>query len=84
MKIMIRMLCLLIAMASAVAWAKLPPPTPEEAAKKQAATEKKAKDEDAAKEALAKVQDKVVQRYRATHKNAPPPVPVSAPVPAKK
>jgi uncharacterized membrane protein len=61
------------------AMAKLPDPTPEEALKKQAEAEKKAASEEAAKAALAKAQDRVNQRYRATHKDAPPPVAVIAP-----
>ena len=60
--------------------AKLPEPTAEEAQKKLADAEKKAKSEEAAKVALAAAQDRVAQRYRATHKNAPPPVPVVAPI----
>lgn len=56
--------------------ARLPEPTPEEAQKKLADAEKKAKGEEAAKAALAAAQDRVAQRYRATHKNAPPAVPV--------
>lgn len=64
---------------TATALAKLPDPTPEEAAKKQAEAEKKATSEEAAKEALAKAQDRVNQRYRTTHKNAPPPVAVITP-----
>lgn len=69
---------------TATALAKLPDPTPEEVAKKQADAEKKAKSEDAAKEALAKAQDRVNQRYRTTHKNAPPPVAVITPPAVKK
>jgi hypothetical protein len=61
------------------ALAKLPDPTPEEALKKQAEAEKKAASEEAAKAALVKAQDRVNQRYRATHKDAPPPVAVIAP-----
>jgi hypothetical protein len=60
------------------AHARLPDPTPEEAQKKLADAEKKAKSEEAAKAALAAAQDRVAQRYRATHKNAPPAVPVVA------
>lgn len=58
--------------------AKLPEPTLEEAQKKLADAEKKAKGEEAAKAALAAAQDRVAQRYRASHKNASPPVPVAA------
>lgn len=80
-----RLLILLAALAVGhAAWAKLPEPTPEEAAKKQAAAEKKAQDEEAAKVALGKAQDKVAVKYRATHKNAPKPVPVIIPQPVKK
>ena len=59
--------------------AKLPEPTAEEAQKKLADAEKKAKGEEAAKAALAAAQDRVAKRYRASHKNAPPPVPVASP-----
>jgi hypothetical protein len=80
-----RVLILLTALAvGPAAWAKLPAPTPEEAAKKQAATEKKVLDDEAAKVALGQAQDKVAVKYRATHKNAPKPVPVIIPHPVKK
>lgn len=76
-------LCGLLFWAVTVA-AQLPAPTPEEAAKKQAAAEKKAAADDAAKQALAKAQDRVARRYRAAHPNAPKPVPiVTPPVPGK-
>ncbi|HEY3327986.1 MAG TPA: formate dehydrogenase [Novimethylophilus sp.] len=78
-----QILMLVAMLCSVEALAKLPPPTPEEAAKKQIAAEKKVKDEDAAKEALAKAQDRVAQRYRAIRKNAPLPVPVVAPATKK-
>ena len=71
----------LVFAASLNAYAKLPDPTPEEAQKKLADAEKKAKGEEAAKAALAAAQDRVAQRYRATHKHAPPPVPVAGPPP---
>lgn len=61
---------LLIGLALSWSWAayaQLPPPTPEQAAKKQAATEKKANDEAAGKAALARAQNRVVQRYHALH-----------------
>lgn len=67
-----------VLLSPAAALAKLPEPTLEEAQKKAAAAEKKALDEDAAKAALAKAQDRVASRYRATHPNAPRPVPVVA------
>lgn len=70
--------CALFA-CSAMAAAQLPAPTPEEAAKKAAAAEKKAEAEEAAKLALAAAQDRVAQRYRASHPHAPKPVPVIAP-----
>lgn len=47
-----------------VASGKLPAPTEAEAEAKKAAAEKKAKDEDAAKKALAKAQDRVAERYK--------------------
>lgn len=52
------------------AWAKLPPPTPEEQAKTAAAKEKAAQDAEKEKALLAKAQDRVVQKYRADHPNA--------------
>jgi hypothetical protein len=61
-----------------LAFAQLPAPNAEEAAQKAAAAEKKAAGEEAAKAALAKAQDRVAGRYRATHPNAPRPVPVAA------
>lgn len=71
-------LCALLGWSS-VAAARLPAPTPEEAAKKAAAAETKAKADEAAKQALAAAQDRVAQRYRASHPNAPKPVPVIVP-----
>jgi hypothetical protein len=62
--------------APAAVLAKLPAPTPEEAQQKAVAAEKKALSEEAAKAALAKVQDRVASRYRAKNPNAPRPVPV--------
>lgn len=50
---------------AATGWAKLPPPTPEQVKDKQAKAEKKAKDDEAAKKALARAQDRVVARYKA-------------------
>lgn len=67
-----------VLLSPAAVLAKLPEPTPEEAQKKAAAAEKKALGEDAAKAALAKAQDRVASRYRATHPNDPRPVPVVA------
>jgi hypothetical protein len=61
-----------------LAFAQLPAPTVEEAAQKATAAEKKAAGEEAAKAALAKAQDRVANRYRATHPHAPRPVPVAA------
>jgi hypothetical protein len=56
--------------AGGMAHAKLPPPTPEELAQKRATTDKKARDESAAKAALARAQDRVVQRYLARYPHA--------------
>src|SRR6185295_19768592 len=59
-------------LAAGVALAKLPPPTPEEQA---AATAKKAKEAEQVekeKEALARVQDRVVAAYKKEHGSAPP------------
>lgn len=64
---------------SAAAIARLPAPTPEESAKKAAAAETKTKADEVAKQALAAAQDRVAQRYRASHPNASKPVPVIAP-----
>lgn len=64
---------------SAAAIARLPAPTPEEAAQKAAAAATKAKADEAAKQALAAAQDRVAQRYRAAHPDAPKPVPVITP-----
>ena len=50
------------------AWAKLPPPTEAEAQAKKATADKKAKDDDAAKQALAKSQDRVAERYKKSRK----------------
>lgn len=52
------------------AWAKLPPPTPEEQAKAAAAKEKSAQDAEKEKALLEKAQDRVAQKYRADHPNA--------------
>ena len=50
------------------AWGKLPPPTESEAQAKTIAADKKAKDEEAAKKALARAQDRVVERYKNSRK----------------
>ena len=50
---------------SGVAAAKLPAPTPEQAKAKQEAATKKAKSDEAAKQALARAQDRVAARYKA-------------------
>lgn len=63
----------------ALAAAQLPPPTAEEAAKKAEAAEKKAAGDESAKAALAKAQDRVASRYRASHPDAPRAVPVVVP-----
>ena len=58
------------ALATLWAWgvhAQLPPPTPEEAARKQEAAKKKARDENTAKSALTRAQNRVAERYRAAH-----------------
>jgi hypothetical protein len=58
------MLFALTATWVAIAHAQLPPLSPEEAARKQMAAEKKARDEATAKAALARAQNRVVERYR--------------------
>jgi hypothetical protein len=58
----------MLLLATHAAWAKLPPPTEAEVQAKKAAAEKKAKDEEAAKQALAKAQDRVAARYKNSRK----------------
>ncbi len=75
-----------------VAVAKLPPPPPLTDAQKAAAEEKKAKDAasaEAAKQLLARTEDRVAARYFADMKAkgkvvAPPQLPAAAPPAAKK
>lgn len=62
----------LIAVLSAfatVSLARLPPPTPDEAKAKKAAAAEKGKADEAAKQALARAQDRVAARYKARHKH---------------
>ncbi len=54
----------MLLLATHAAWGKLPPPTEAEAQAKKAAADKKAKDEEAAKQMLAKAQDRVTARYK--------------------
>ncbi len=54
----------MLLLAAHAAWGKLPPPTEAEAQTKKSAAEKKAKDDEAAKKALAKAQDRVAERYK--------------------
>lgn len=56
-------------LAAGVVWAKLPAPTEAELQAKKTAAEKKTRDEDAAKQALARAQDRVVARYKARKRN---------------
>lgn len=58
----------MLLLATHAAWGKLPPPTEAEVQAKKAAVEKKAKDEEAAKRALAKAQDRVAVRYKNSSK----------------
>jgi len=58
----------MLLLATHAAWGKLPPPTEAEVQVKKAAAEKKAKDEEAAKRALAKAQDRVAERYKKSRK----------------
>lgn len=58
------MASLMIAL-SGLAAAKLPAPTPEQAKSKQETAAKKAKADEAAKQALARAQDRVAARYKA-------------------
>ncbi len=58
----------MLLLAAHAAWGKLPPPTEAEAQTKKAAADKKVKDEEAAKQALAKAQDRVVERYKKARK----------------
>jgi len=54
----------ILLLAAHAAWGKLPPPGEAEVQTKKAAAEKKAKDEEAAKKALAKAQDRVAERFK--------------------
>ena len=54
----------MLLLATHAAWGKLPPPTEAEAQTKKAAADKKVKDDEAAKQALAKAQDRVAARYK--------------------
>ena len=58
----------MLLLATHTAWGKLPPPTEAEAQTKKTAADKKAKDEEAAKQALAKSQDRVAERYKKSRK----------------
>lgn len=58
----------MLLLATHAAWGKLPPPTEAEAQTKKATADKKAKDDEAAKKALAKAQDRVVARYKNSRK----------------
>ena len=58
----------MLLLATHAAWGKLPPPTEPEAQAKKAAADKKVKDEEAAKQALAKAQDRVAARYKKSGK----------------
>ena len=58
----------ILLLATHAAWGKLPPPTEAEAQTKKAAAAKKATDEEAAKQALAKAQDRVAARYKKSTK----------------
>ena len=58
----------ILLLAVHTASAKLPQPTAADAQTKKAAAEKKAKDEEAAKQALAKSQDRVAERYKNSRK----------------
>ena len=59
----------MLLLATHAAWGKLPPPTEAEAQTKKAAADKKAKDEETAKQALAKAQDRVAARYKNSRKH---------------
>lgn len=58
----------MLLLATYAAWGKLPPPTEAETQTKKTAADKKAKDEEAAKQALAKAQNRVAARYKNTRK----------------
>ena len=58
----------MLLLATHAAWGKLPPPTEAEAQTKKAAAAKKATDEEAAKQALAKAQDRVAERNKKSRK----------------
>jgi hypothetical protein len=61
-------LAAMLLLTTHAAWGKLPPPTEAEAQAKKAAADKKVKDEEAAKQALAKAQDRVAARYQKSGK----------------
>jgi hypothetical protein len=58
----------MLLLATHAAWGKLPPPTEAEVQAKKAVAAKKATDEEAAKQALAKAQDRVAARYKNSRK----------------
>jgi predicted outer membrane protein len=58
----------MLLLATHAAWGKLPTPTEAEVQAKKAAAEKKVKDEEAAKQALAKSQNRVAERYKKSRK----------------
>jgi len=58
----------ILLLATHAAWGKLPPPTEAETQTKKTAADKKTKDEEAAKQALAKAQDRVAERYKKSRK----------------
>jgi ribulose kinase len=61
-------------LATGAAVAKLPPPTPEEVAKKEKASQEKKAQTEQAQNELDQVEDRIVRRYRAEHgQRAPPP-----------
>lgn len=67
-KVSLAALAGMLLLAAHAAWGKLPPPTEAEAQTKKAAADKKAKDEEASKQALAKAQDRVAARYKNSRK----------------
>lgn|SRR5574340_705857 len=78
-------IALLAALVAGSAWAKLPPPTPEQQAKAAEAKEKAAEAAKKEAAALSKVQDEVVARYAQQQKAkglTVKPTPIAAATPA--
>jgi len=62
-------------LAAGAAIAKLPPPAPDDVAKKEKQTEEKKAQAERAQKELEQVQDRIVRRYRAAHGKGALPAP---------